>query len=81
MLCSNPDAVDHRGRKTLEALKARLALRVDLATVERLALVLPHENFVGRIQLSERVAAFGSALLASGCSFFACRRKAFLISA
>ena len=39
--------------RAFEAGKARLALGVDLAGVERLALLLVAENFVGRVELGE----------------------------
>src|SRR5579864_4686144 len=39
--------------KTLEAVEARLALGIDLAAIERLALVLVFEEFVGGVELGK----------------------------
>ncbi len=44
--------------RALEAGEARLALGVDLAGVERLALLLVAENFVGAVQLGEASRGF-----------------------
>ena len=67
--------------KSLEAVEARLALGVDLAAVESFALVFVADDLVRGVELGKTAAAFGSFLLASGCSFLASLRKALLISA
>ena len=62
-------------RRSLEALEARLALGVDLAAVERLALVVVADDLVGGVELGKaRRPPSGSCLLASGCSFLASLR-------
>jgi len=60
--------------KTFEALEARLALGVDLAAVEGLALLLVADDLIGSIKLGEARRRLRMCLLASGCSFFARRR-------
>ena len=44
--------------RALEAREARLAFGVDLAVVERLALLLVAENFIGAVQLGEAAGRF-----------------------
>src|SRR5262245_22272214 len=51
------------GAEALEALEARLALGVDLATVERLALVGITENLIGGVELGEAARGLRIALV------------------
>jgi hypothetical protein len=68
--------------KTLELRRSRLAFRVDLAAIERFALRVIAEDFVGRANFREtlfRLRLF--TLVGSGWYFLASLRNADLISA
>jgi len=69
------------GTKAFETLEARLALGVDLAAVERLALLDVARISWAALSSAKRLAALGSCLLASGWSFLASFRNALLMSA
>ncbi len=57
------------GMRALEAAEARLAFGVDLAAIERLALVVVAENFVSRIQLGEPRGSFRIGFVGVGMQF------------
>ena len=65
--------------EAFKALGARLALGIDLAGIERLALVLVADDLIAALSSAKRDAAL--IVLASGCSFFGKLRKALLTSA
>src|SRR5215470_11019586 len=52
--------------RALEAVEARLSLRVDLAAVERLALRLVAEDLVGRVEFGELHRRLGIVLVGVG---------------
>jgi hypothetical protein len=56
--------------KTLEALEARLAFGVDLAAVERLALVGIADNLVGGVEFGKTRSRLGVVLVGIWMQFF-----------
>src|ERR1700730_2089206 len=54
------------GAEAFEAAKLRLALGVDLATVERFALIFLAENLIGRVDLGKALGRLGVVLVGVG---------------
>ncbi len=57
------------GTKALEAAKFRLALGIDLAAIESLALIFLAQDLVGRIDLGKALSGLGITLVGVGVQF------------